>query len=318
MVREVKSKSKKKSNLIIKHRAIAVIILLVVASLVLWWLWSLDTSKAAKDTVCTHYSGIGGMVCMSDYMGLKADDAMSKAKKDGLYPQIAKQNGDNMAVVDIGGPVVYFEVENDLVTGGGFNEYRNGGGIRGGAVSHGSVDTGNIPVLTDKDMNELAGPQAPYIEYGNAGALDGELVRTMDKSLYGGLWIGNDAKLHIGIVGTDAKANEAARAAVAAAGTRGIRSENVSVDRVRNSWKLLNDANWAIAGLVQKYIDLKHGAVSINVGIKTDLNRLQVDIPSDARNMTDGHKKVMKIIEEKYNGVVFYHMSSSSGGVVAQ
>lgn len=161
------------------------------------------------------------------------------------------------------------------------------------------VDTGDIPVLTSGVAYNAADA--------NAGKLNGELERTLDKDVYGGLWIGSDRRLHIGIVGTDAKADAVAKTAVAAAEARGMR--DVAIDRVRNSWKRINDVNWAIGGLMRDYLE-KRDDVYMSAGIQTDLNMVHVSFPSDPLKITSGQRKIMSIINEKYKGVVYYTMDA--------
>jgi hypothetical protein len=88
-----------------------------------------NTAEPANN-VCKEYGSPVEKQCIADYLRLTGDEAMVKAKDNKLIPQISRVDGEDQAILDIGGPVIYFEVENGIVTDGYFDRFTKDGRIQ--------------------------------------------------------------------------------------------------------------------------------------------------------------------------------------------
>lgn len=123
---------------------------------------------------------------------------------------------------------------------------------------------------------------------------------------FGGVWKSGDDRIKVGIV----EGSETARGSkelVFDIATRLKIEENTDIIRVEYSWKELHEVNESIHQLHQKHVDYKSGAWPIQMGIKTDLNKVQVDVPADKEKLTDGHRVVLDEIEARYKDQVIFH-----------
>lgn len=65
---------------------------------------------------CTTYNGTIEEQCTEDYVNLPIAEAVNKARESGLTPKTLKRDGKAQGFTDEGPAVIYFEVENDVVT----------------------------------------------------------------------------------------------------------------------------------------------------------------------------------------------------------
>lgn len=136
-----------------------------------------------------------------------------------------------------------------------------------------------------------------------ANELGSRLEESLAKSVYGGIWIDDNNKVQIGIVGdedTIAKSRLIINQEAAVLGMG-----DIHITSVKNSWQKLQQTNEAIHQLHQKNIDYKNGAWPIQMGIKTDINKVQVDIPTE-QHLTEAHRVVIREINDKYKDQVFF------------
>lgn len=273
MVRKSKSS---KENIYKKPIIFVIIVFLVTAVMYIVY----DAHRQATGE-CIEYKGLSKKHCMGEFLGLRIGAAESKAKKAGLYPLVVSIDGkpQTTAQSKIMFPV-FFMVEHGVVVSGGFDE------------------------SYDKSVDALLRQQRSKF----VRNLNDILVDNIDSGIYGGMWIGDGEVTHVGIVGAGGEFDAASKKVRELAIEHG--TTNLSIDSVRNTWKVLLDTNGAINSLNQKYIDYKHGVWPIQMGIKTDENKVQVDIPPE-EHMTDAHRKVISIMDEKYQGIVFYETYTS-------
>lgn len=114
-----------------KAYIITVFTLVVVTAMAFFIIKFLPVNTAKPiNTVCKEYGAPVGKQCIADYLGLTRDEAMAKAKESKLFPQVTYIDGEDQAILDIGGPVIYFEVENGAVTDGYFDRFTKDGRIQ--------------------------------------------------------------------------------------------------------------------------------------------------------------------------------------------
>ena len=140
----------------------------------------------------------------------------------------------------------------------------------------------------------------------NGSALNDKLEKDESiKDAFGGVWIDDDAKVNVGLVRTGDTVAASRQAILDAAAELGM-SKDVNIVPVDYSWTTLMQTTEAISRLHQQHVDYKHGAWPIQMGIKTDVNKVQVDIPADSTKLTSGHREVLSEIEKYYKDRVFY------------
>jgi hypothetical protein len=139
---------------------------------------------------------------------------------------------------------------------------------------------------------------------GVAGQLGDELEKTLPDSVYGGIWIADDGVVQVGIV--EGKDVSSSSKGVVRKKAISYGLDKIDIRPVGNSWRTLLDANEAINRLHQQNVDYKKGAWPIQMGIKTDRNKVQVDIPADKSKLTTGHHTVLDAIAKQYKDQVFF------------
>jgi len=127
---------------------------------------------------------------------------------------------------------------------------------------------------------------------------------------FGGVWIADNGRIQVGLIETRDSSARSREVILNIAADMRI-SEGVDVVPVQFSWTTLNQTRDAIRELQHKYIDYGNGVWPIQMGIKTDLNKVQVDIPADESKFTDGHHAVLSEIEKHYKNQVFFETYSA-------
>lgn len=80
-------------------------------------------APASEDFCWTNNGTLETPQCINDYLGLNADEAIKKAKSNGLYPKISKLDGKSLINTDEGSSAVYFEIEDNTITSVKFNTW---------------------------------------------------------------------------------------------------------------------------------------------------------------------------------------------------
>ena len=84
-----------------------------------------STKDATENTRnCTDYEGLAEEQCIEDYVGLTSKAAFARAESYGYFPQTVKADGVDQGIIDIGGFIILFETEDDIVVGGIFGNQR--------------------------------------------------------------------------------------------------------------------------------------------------------------------------------------------------
>jgi hypothetical protein len=137
-----------------------------------------------------------------------------------------------------------------------------------------------------------------------ASVLGDKLQKVLPATDYGGLWLnGENGRVTVGLVFASATHISSKQTIVSEAKTLGI-SDVVDVVPVKYPYAVLEQTTEAIHQLNEK--NLKDSDWPIQVGPKTDLNKVQVDIPADSKNLSKGHRYVLSEIEKKYKNQVFF------------
>ncbi|HVX23865.1 MAG TPA: hypothetical protein VG992_00785 [Candidatus Saccharimonadales bacterium] len=119
---------------------------------------------------------------------------------------------------------------------------------------------------------------------------------------YGGMWLDSaTGRVQVGLVGGTKTADQTKRVIQEKTDEAGLNG-GTDIVPVKYSYATLNKSSYAIHVLIQKYIIWPEWP--IQTGIKTDLNRVEVDVPADKVHLTAGHCRVLTEMREKYRGVV--------------
>jgi len=112
------SKTDERPTNIIRSKRIVILasLLIVVTGLVLYT----TVIKDDKPKTCTTYGNRVEKQCIEDYIGLTQDEAIERAKQYNYYPMIASVDGEPKGGIDIGGSLIFFEIEKGRVVGGYF------------------------------------------------------------------------------------------------------------------------------------------------------------------------------------------------------
>lgn len=114
--------NKKSSSDIKKIVTIVVALLLITLAASVFYMVVIkdDTPKT-----CTTYGNRLEEQCIEDYIGLSQEDAISRAKQYRYIPKVVTVDGVEQGALDVGGAVIYLEIENGKVAGGYFEEGRS-------------------------------------------------------------------------------------------------------------------------------------------------------------------------------------------------
>ncbi len=115
-----KNKSKNKKPIVI---IIILVIAIVAASAIIFVKFNYQNQPETKPEACTVFEGNSRRHCADEYLGLTNEQATAEAKEDGLIPQTISVDGILHGVLDIGGPTIYFKVNDNIVTGVCFRNY---------------------------------------------------------------------------------------------------------------------------------------------------------------------------------------------------
>jgi hypothetical protein len=137
-----------------------------------------------------------------------------------------------------------------------------------------------------------------------AGALDDKLKAILPKADYGSLWINNsNDRVNIGLVNNESGTLASSKQKIInEAKSAGI-SDGVDFVTVKYPFSTLEHTTDTIFRLYKENVGPKDWP--IQMGIKTDLNKVQVDIPADSKNLTAGHRFVISEIEKRFKDQVF-------------
>jgi hypothetical protein len=141
-----------------------------------------------------------------------------------------------------------------------------------------------------------------------AGALDEKLKKIIPETDYGGTWINktND-RVTIGFIPGSNTADSSKQIAIDELKAAGI-SDGADMVHVKHSLSSLERIADSIHRLHIE--NVRHDDWPIQVGTKTDLNKVQVDIPADNEHLTEGHRFVISEVEKNYKDQVFFETYS--------
>jgi len=116
--------SKKKSNTSNKKIITMVVslLLIVLAASAFYMVNKEDNPKSTtgESRNCKTYVGHVEQ-CIEDYIGLSQEEAINRAKQFRYVPKIVSIDGVKQVNTDIGGAIIYFEIENGVVSRGYFD-----------------------------------------------------------------------------------------------------------------------------------------------------------------------------------------------------
>lgn len=139
----------------------------------------------------------------------------------------------------------------------------------------------------------------------NANALRINVKKALPKSEYGGMWIGDvSRKVVIGLVDNPNTFEFSKHVVFREAKKLGIR-DGVEIAVVTYPYETLWQTRNAIAKLVRE--NLQEEEWPIQVGMKTDENKVQVDIPLE-QHRANSHRIVLAEIEKKYKDQVIFRI----------
>lgn len=138
----------------------------------------------------------------------------------------------------------------------------------------------------------------------HSNALRINVKEALPKSEYGGMWIGEvSRKVVIGLVNNPDTFKTSKEVVFREAKKLGIR-DGVEVAIVKYPYETLWQTRNAISKLIRE--NIREEDWPIQVGMKTDQNKVQVDIPL-AQYRTNGHRVVLAEIEKMYQDQVILH-----------
>lgn len=141
-----------------------------------------------------------------------------------------------------------------------------------------------------------------------AGDLDDRLNKVLPTSDYGGIWINRSTgRINIGLV-EDTNTMTLTKQKISSELEKLYLAEGADIVPVTYSQATLTETTETIHRLHQELVS--DDKWPIQMGLKIDRNKVQVDIPEDSSRLLSGHRKVMSIIEEKYKNQVFYETYS--------
>lgn len=96
----------------------AVLLLVVIGVIVYLFIYNSDgnTTNNQAQRNCTNYDGRVEEQCADEYEGLTREEAVSKAKENGLLPKITLVDGKIQSNTDEAGSIIFIEIENGVVT----------------------------------------------------------------------------------------------------------------------------------------------------------------------------------------------------------
>lgn len=95
---------------------IAILIAAVAGASAYYFLVREDSDPVVESRTCTTYNNAVEEQCIEDYVGLTLDAAKTKARKHGYLPKIESIDGVAQGNTDAGGYIIFFIVEDDIVT----------------------------------------------------------------------------------------------------------------------------------------------------------------------------------------------------------
>ena len=114
--------------------AVSIVLAVAIAGAIMFTLQTNNTAtievvESTKDATentrnCTDYEGLAEEQCIEDYVGLTSKAAFARAESYGYFPQTVKADGVDQGIIDIGGFIILFETEDDIVVGGIFGNQR--------------------------------------------------------------------------------------------------------------------------------------------------------------------------------------------------
>lgn len=167
-----------------------------------------------------------------------------------------------------------------------------------------------LPVSTTKLVSNACKEYEPPVQKQCAAdQLGYKLEKTLPNSVYGGIRVADDGVVRVGVVEGQDTSSSSKDVIPKKAASYGL--DKVDIRPVDNSWKTLLDTNEATHQLHQRNVDYKTGAWPIQMGIKTDRNKVQVNIPADKSKLTAGHHVVLDAIDKQYKDRVFFETYDS-------
>jgi hypothetical protein len=137
-----------------------------------------------------------------------------------------------------------------------------------------------------------------------ANQINEVLAKVLPESDFGGVWINlDDGKVNIGVVEDSLTAKES-RAIINDKVGEAELTEGAVIKSVKYSFVALEQTRDAIHSLHKE--NVKENQWPIQMGIKTDVNKVEVEIPKDVNHITDSHRRVLAEIDDKYKDQVVF------------
>jgi PhoPQ-activated pathogenicity-related protein len=109
----------------ISKKIIAVILVLLLIALAVFAIYTVTKDGQTEiSKTCTTYNNSVEEQCIEDYIGLSQEAAIERAEQYHYIPKIISIDGTEQVVDDIGGAIIYLEIENGSVTKAYFEEGR--------------------------------------------------------------------------------------------------------------------------------------------------------------------------------------------------
>jgi hypothetical protein len=109
----------------ISKKIIAVILALLLITLTVFVIYTVTKeSQPEVSKTCTTYNNSVEEQCIEDYIGLSQEAAIKRAERYHYIPKTISIDGTEQVVDDIGGAIIYLEIENGSVTQAYFEDGR--------------------------------------------------------------------------------------------------------------------------------------------------------------------------------------------------